>query len=235
MTFELVTTVAGQVDQHPRRNKLITSATLAQVTTAGFLNSGNLGTNQIYATDIFDIVYLYNSTTHDGTYDEFIPSISDGVITLSLKVSDGDVLLPVASGNIAEFNGTTGQISDSGIASTTLLKNNAVNVMAASSSIELDKTTGTSTGGAVTINKQSGVITTPSLSTAGATSYTITLTNSLITAASVVLLSYMGGTNTTLDINMSVVPGAGTATILINNLTSATALNGTVIIGFTVF
>lgn len=97
-----------------------------------------------------------------------------------------------------------------------------------------NKGTGTVSSGAVTINTQAGVITTTSLSTAGGASTTITLTNSQISSSSVVLLSWMGGTNTTANFTMSVVPGTGTATITIFNNTAATALNGTIIIGFEV-
>lgn len=235
MVFQLVTTVAGQVDQHPRRVKLLTSATLDEVLAAGYLNSGNLGENQIYITDIFDVVYLYNNVAHSGTYAEFVPNISGGVITLSLQVSEGNVLLPVVSGDIATFNGTTGQVQDSGIPANTVLVNNGNNVMATGSKISLAKGTGTSTGGVVTINQQSGVITTPSLTTGASQTYTITLTNSFITANSVLLASFAGGTNTTLNLNIEAIPGSGVATILINNLNATTALDGTVIINFAVF
>lgn len=95
-----------------------------------------------------------------------------------------------------------------------------------------NKGTGTEASNAVTISKLSGVITTSSLSTAGAGSYLITLTNTYISATSVLLVSYNGGTNTTRNISIAAVPGSGSAAITIYNNTAATALNGTVIIDF---
>jgi len=98
------------------------------------------------------------------------------------------------------------------------------------------KGTGTVSANAVTINAQAGVITTGSLSTAsGANATAITLTNSFITASSVILCQLMGGTNTTLGVTFNAVPGAGSATITITNgNVAAAALNGTLIIGFAV-
>lgn len=96
------------------------------------------------------------------------------------------------------------------------------------------KANGTEAANAVTANGQAGVITTSSLTTAGAGSYAITWTDSFITAASVILIGKMGGTNTTKNFTVEVVPGAGTATLTIYNLTAATALNGTIILGYQV-
>jgi hypothetical protein len=44
----------------------------------------------------------------------------------------------------------------------------------------------------------------------------------------------MGGTNTTENITLKAVAGAGTATLTIYNNTAATALNGTILIGYSV-
>jgi hypothetical protein len=102
-------------------------------------------------------------------------------------------------------------------------------------SILLDRGTATSTAGAATVNHQSGVITTEILSTAAASAYSFTLTNSRITTASIVILMLMGGTNTTRGIELRAVPGSGSATLsLYNNNVAGTALNGTLIFGFVV-
>lgn len=102
----------GQIGQHPRRIKMVVTDSLAQITAAGYLNPENLLPDVVYATDIFDIIYSYNRATKTGTYAEFLPTITAGVITLALQVSSGDVLLPVVTHHIASFNGTTGQIAD---------------------------------------------------------------------------------------------------------------------------
>jgi hypothetical protein len=98
------------------------------------------------------------------------------------------------------------------------------------------KGTGTTSSFAVTINAQSGVITTEALTTAGGANQAIVLTNSAVVSTSVLLVTIMGGTNTaTFDISAKAVyTSAGVATITIYNNTAATALNGTLIIGFVV-
>lgn len=102
-------------------------------------------------------------------------------------------------------------------------------------SILLDRGTATSTAGAATINHQSGVVTTEALTTAAASAYAFTLTNSRITTSSIVLLQLMGGTNTTRGIELRAIPGTGSATLsLYNNNVAGTALNGTLIFGFVV-
>ena len=99
----------------------------------------------------------------------------------------------------------------------------------------LDKGTGTESSHAVTINHQSGVITTTSLTTAAGATETITLTNSAITTSSVVLVSVMGGTNSgTNALYLQATAGSGTSTIKLTNGDASAALNGTVIIGFLV-
>lgn len=101
--------------------------------------------------------------------------------------------------------------------------------------ITMAKGTGTEAANAVTINAQSGVITTSSLTTAAAAAYAITFTNSAIATTSVVLMSLMGGTNTTQGIQLRAAAGNGTSSVSIyNNNVAGSALNGTLIIGFLV-
>lgn len=102
---------------------------------------------------------------------------------------------------------------------------------------EVDVTpgTGTSTAGAATVNTQSGVITTEALATAAAATYTFTLTNSLINASSVVLVTVGKGTATTGGLTpVFITPAAGSAVMLLQNVTAA-AVNGTVKIFYTIF
>jgi len=101
--------------------------------------------------------------------------------------------------------------------------------------IVADKGTGTVSAGAVTINHQAGVITTTSLTTAAGSSATVTLNDSDITSSSVILVSLMGGTNTTIGIQLSCAyTSAGVATLTISNNNASAALNGTLFIGFCV-
>lgn len=80
-----------------------TNDTYAEITTAGYLPNNNNYTNNA-------IVLITNETYHVSalilTIDE------DGIITLSPSFSSGGVTLPVTSGHIAVFSGTTGLIGD---------------------------------------------------------------------------------------------------------------------------
>ena len=93
--------------------------------------------------------------------------------------------------------------------------------------------TATGAAHAETCNAQSGVITTEALSTAAAGTETRTLTNSFITANSLVFVQVLGGGNTTQGIAVNVTPGAGSATIKFYNA-NAGALNGTLSYAFLV-
>lgn len=95
--------------------------------------------------------------------------------------------------------------------------------------------TATATGGAATLNQPSGVITTAALTTAAGAAYTLTLTNSKIAAADVVLFSVQNGTNTQGTVVQGrATPGAGSVVITVNNLHASEALNGTLKISFAV-
>ena len=98
-----------------------------------------------------------------------------------------------------------------------------------------DRGTATSTAGAATINHQVGVVTTEALTTAAASAYSFTYTNSRITTASMLSVQLMGGTNTTRGIEIRAIPGSGSATLsFFNNNVAASALNGTLIFGVAV-
>jgi len=100
---------------------------------------------------------------------------------------------------------------------------------------EVDVLTGTatSTAGAASIGNQAGLITTEALTTAAGATYTMTLTNPLITASSLVFVTVAKGTSTTGEpVVQFVTPATGSAVILIRNVAAAAALNGTVKIGF---
>lgn len=146
------------------------------------------------------------------------------------------VLAPSAlvNGNLNKASGTAGLIVDAGIAATAVMQNNAVNTMTGAGQIILAKANGTEAANAVTASGNAGVITTSSLTTAGGSSYAITWTNTLITSTSTILLTIMGGTNTTENITLKATAGTGTSTLTIYNNTASTNLNGTILIGYAV-
>lgn len=190
---------------NPRRCSMVTTDSLSTITTAGYLNNQNANGSPIYLTDIFEVIYSYNTATKSGTL---------GFFQVSYSSSTGFSLVQwINSGNVS----LTG-----------------INTMASGSEIIFAKGTATTTTGAATVNQQSGVLTTPALTTAAGSAYVITLTNSLIATTSVLLTSLMGGTNTVESISVVGISGSGTATITLNNIGPTAALNGTVIVGFTV-
>lgn len=85
--------------------------------------------------------------------------------------------------------------------------------------------TSTSAAGAVTLNARAGVITTETITTTGQSVYTLTITNSQVTAGDLVLGTIQNGSNTTgIATLMSVVPSAGVLTVKIGNA-ATTATN----------
>jgi hypothetical protein len=136
--------------------------------------------------------------------------------------------------NLVMATDTAGTIGDSTIAASNVMLLSASNTMTGTGRIIAVKANGTEAANAVTASGMSGVITTSSLTTAGGSSYAITWTNTYIATTNVVLLTLMGGTNTTENITLKATAGSGTSTLTIYNNTAATALNGTILIGYTI-
>jgi hypothetical protein len=116
----------------PRRCTLVTTDNLAAVTAAGYLNNENKLGNTILPTDIFDVLYSFNTSTGQGTFGMFTVNYSSSTgFSLVQWANPGDVLLPVVSGDFAVFNGTTGQIKDAGYSATNAAKTKVVMLNAA--------------------------------------------------------------------------------------------------------
>lgn len=147
----------------------------------------------------------------------------------------GATATPFVSGNFPAASGTGGLMVDSGAAPGSFANLTASNIFSGSGQITLAKVSAAESANAVTASGNAGFITTSSLTTAGGANYAITWTNTKITSTSVIHLSIQGGSNNaTQNITFTCVPGSGTATLTIFNNTAATALNGTIIIGYTV-
>jgi hypothetical protein len=111
----------------PRRCTMITTDSIATITTAGYLNSQNEFGNTILPTDIFEVLYSFNVNTQVGTFGIFQVTYSASTgFTLNIWENPGNVLLPVVSGDFAVFNGTTGQIKDAGYSATDAAKTKVV-------------------------------------------------------------------------------------------------------------
>jgi hypothetical protein len=93
----------------------------------------------------------------------------------------------------------------------------------------------TSTAAAATNHHTLSGITTEALTTAAGADYTFTLTDNVIAANSIVLITIANGTNTTLyAVAHSVQPAAGSVVFKIRNAHASVALNGTLVIGVVV-
>lgn len=96
-----------------------------------------------------------------------------------------------------------------------------------------DTGTATAVAGAATLSTQRGVVTSEALTTAAGADYVMTLTNTKISASSLIFVTVDNGTNSTEGLAVNrVTPGSGSATIRIRNTHAASALNGTIKIGF---
>lgn len=100
---------------------------------------------------------------------------------------------------------------------------------------KFDCSTGTASANAVTINKPCGVITSSTANLAAATTETITLTDSAITAATNLILATINNPCTTGDVMVeSALAASGSATIKIRNVNAASACASTYKVGYLV-
>ncbi len=90
------------------------------------------------------------------------------------------------------------------------------------------------TAGAATLNTNSGVITTESLTTGAGLEYTLTLTNSRARTSDQFIVTVNNGTSTagTPGVGSAICSTNGTVIITITNLHASNAFNGTLKIGF---
>lgn len=208
---------------------------------ADYANAGGSATITITDANILasSVVTADFSSQANASYIEKVTP-SAGTLTILASADPGlSVVDYIATSNVVggPFLRASNNLSDVDSASTSLANLGGLPLAGGqmTGSILLDRGTATSTSGAATVNHQAGVITTESLSTAAASAYAFTLTDSRITSTSIVFLQLMGGTNTTRGLELRAVPGSGSATISIyNNNVAGTALNGTLIFGFEV-
>jgi hypothetical protein len=119
----------------------------------------------------------------------------------------------------------------------TLAANEVIRFVGANAAIKFyDNGTATATAGAATLAKNHGKITSESLTTAAGATYTLTITDSRIAATDLVYASVAMGTATTgVPVITTVKPAAGSVAIIIQNIAAAAALNGTIVVSFSVF
>jgi hypothetical protein len=211
---------------------------------AKYTNAGGSATTTITDANIVasSIVVADWASQANAAQIEKVTPAAGSLVILSSADPGASVLnysaTPVSEGSQAgNFLVSSNNLSDVASASASLANLGGLPLAGGqmTGSILLDRGTATSTAGAATVNHQAGVITTEALTTAAASAYAFTLTDSRITTASIVLLQLMGGTNTTRGLELRAIPGSGSATLSIyNNNVAGTALNGTLIFGFVV-
>ncbi len=146
----------------------------------------------------------------------------------------GATATPFVSGNFPQNSGTAGLMVDSGLAVSNVVSKISSNVFSGSGQITLAKVNGTEASNLLTASGNAGLITTSSLTVTAGSTYSITWTNTKITATSVITLTVQGGTNTNQNISFTCAPGTGTATLVINNNAPVTGISGTIFIGYSV-
>ena len=167
-----------------------------------------------------------------GYLASFPATAARGSLRLVGANNTGDTVTQITNDAMGQASIIT--IPDPGQATANFMLTAGSNTMVPGSSIRFPKVNGTEVAGSVTANGQSGAITTSSLTTASGDSYVITFNNSFIVSTSVILITPQGGSSTVTDVNISILPGTGSATLTIFNNSGGPALNGTLLLGFMV-
>jgi hypothetical protein len=79
----------GKVGVAPGTILIVTTDNYATITAANYLNAATLEGISIAPTDVVRMIYSYVKETNTGTYQEFLPSFSNGIITLSRPPNAG--------------------------------------------------------------------------------------------------------------------------------------------------
>jgi hypothetical protein len=196
----------------------------------------------------YSLIGCYFYRTAGTVYTTPCVSITNGVVTTLLNAI-GNVFSTLIGGSgvsiylgsdvahvITGNDGGGGSCTLPGTTANLLWNNNnnfALNVHRLNDPLNLQSGTASATAGAVTLSKQSGFLTSESITTAAAGSYTLTVTNTLIAATSLIFASVCLGTSTdgTPQI-ITVTPGSGSAVIVIKNIHATQAFNGTIKVAF---
>lgn len=214
----------------------LTSATLAL---SNNVVSGNTLTQSLSTATVPDIKM---DTLAAGTAfnDAILGNIINGGSTTTghvcVQISNSGAA--TSTGHVIKGNSITGcdtgindAVTSSSIEDNTIAGSNTL--IAAPNGLPrlIDRNGGTATAssGAATLNRAVGTITSESLTTAAGSTYTLTLTDSLISASSTILANvFLGSATTGTPQIVSATPGAGSAVIVVKNIHASAAFNGTI-------
>lgn len=153
-------------------------------------------------------------------------------------------LMDDASGSAGDFtwlfgnylSGQTGMTLDSNSGLTVSLGNIQLSGTTQQIKIPSDTASDYDANNSITLNRQSGILTTQSLTTAGLADYSLTLTNSLIGTNTVVYaIIRTGSISQGVPIVRAVNTSSGSATLIIYNAHATLAFNGNLKISFVLF
>lgn len=102
------------------------------------------------------------------------------------------------------------------------------------SALEVETGAVTLSSNAGTLSQLAGKITTEALTTAAGAAETLTITNTLVAATDIIILTRNGGTSDEGTPEVTVTPGSGSFVITLENRHASAAFDGTFIFGFLV-
>lgn len=233
--LQLYRVAVGEVGVKPGTIKMVSTANLATVTAAGYLNGvgGQLNTLDIAPSDIIQCFYSYNVSSDSGTFTFLKVAISNGVITLSATsgddaLSNGKIFI----GNAANVSTEQTMSGDATLASSGVLTiaNSAITnaKVAAAAAIDFSKLAALSSGNILV--GSAGNVATSVVMSGDATivaSGALTIANSAITNAKVAAAA---------AIDFSKLASLSSANILVGsagNVATAVAVTGDVTISNT--
>lgn len=234
--LQLIRVQLGEVGVVPGNVKMLSTDSLATITTAGYLNGINNGNVvsgvQLAPTDVIECLYNFNPSTGSCSYTILRPSFSNGLITLTADagneaLTSGHIFVGNAS-NVAADVAMTGDIAITNAGVTSIVAGVIVNAdINASAAIAFSKLAALpsaqilvgSAGNVATAVAMSGVI---AISNAGVTSI---VDGSIVNA----------DINASAAIDYSKLATLATGSILAGNagVPTATALSGDATIGAT--
>lgn len=165
-----------------------------------------------------------------GSFISFPTGSAAGALILQAQNNSGNYLLFINNASFGQSSNLI--IPDPGAASANFILDHGSQTMAAGSKLLLDTGNATVVSQTCTLNKQVGVITTESLTLATAATYTFTINNSLAQLGVPVFVSLSAGSNTVpLNCTVAAKCAIGQINVILAN-NSASSLNGTLIVNF---
>lgn len=221
------------------------TATAAQINVLTGVTAGTVTASKALVVDANkDLASLRNLTLTNvdagasgtaGSVDVFPATALKGKLSISAADSAGNTTTTITNASQAAARIYT--VPDAGADANFVMSEGAATINGVKTFgngviVDTGTKTATAVAGAATLNKLQGAITSEALTTAANAVYTLTLTNSTIAAADMVIATAENGTNTTEGLSIErIQPAAGSCVFILRN-TAAGALNGTVVIKF---